>query len=53
MLRIDEVAKELNFKRRAVYEWIRTGKIKAVKIMGEWRISKEEVEMIKRGIKNG
>lgn len=49
MLRIDEVAKELNFKPRAIAEWCRTGKIKAVKIMSEWRISREEVDRLKRG----
>lgn len=52
MLKIDEVAKELNFTPRAVYEWVRTGKIAAIKIMGEWRITKEEVERIKAGDKN-
>ena len=49
MYRIKEVAKILNFTERAVREWVRTGKIKAVKIMGEWRISTEEVERLKRG----
>ena len=49
MYRIKEVAKILNFTDRAVREWVRTGKIKAVKIMGEWRIPAEEVERLKRG----
>ena len=49
MYRIKEVAKILNFTDRAVREWVRTEKIKAVKIMGEWRIPAEEVERLKRG----
>lgn len=49
MYRIKEVAKELGFTERAVRQWIVDGKIKAVKIMSEWRIPKEEVERLKRG----
>ena len=49
VLSIKEVAKELGFKPRTIKEWVRTGKIKAVKIIGEWRITEEEVERLKRG----
>ena len=49
MYRIKEVAQILGFTERAVREWVRTGKIKAVKIMSEWRIPEEEVERLKRG----
>lgn len=52
MLRIEEAATELNFTPRAVYEWIRTGKIKAVKIMSEWRIPQEEIDRLKAGVKD-
>lgn len=49
MYRIKEVAEALNFKESAVRRWVVTGKIKAVKIMSEWRIPDEEVERLKRG----
>lgn len=49
MLRISEVAKELGFTERAVREWVRAGKIKAVKVMSEWRIPQEELDRLKRG----
>lgn len=49
MYRIKEVAQILGFTERAVREWVRTGKIKAVKIMSEWRIPEEEVDRLKRG----
>lgn len=49
MYTIKQVANELNFKERTVRMWVTTGKIKAVKIMSEWRIPKEEVERLKRG----
>lgn len=49
MYRIKEVAQILGFTERAVREWVKTGKIKAVKIMSEWRIPEEEVDRLKRG----
>lgn len=49
MYRIKDVAHILGFTERAVREWVRTNKIKAVKIMSEWRIPEEEVERLKRG----
>lgn len=49
MYRIKEVAKTLGFTDRAVRKWVVEGKIKAVKIMSEWRIPEEEVERLKRG----
>lgn len=44
-----EVAKMLGFSKRTILNWIRDGKLKAVKIGNEYRISHEEVERIKRG----
>ena len=49
MYRIREVAQILGFTERAVRQWVMDGKIKAVKIMSEWRIPQEEVERLKRG----
>lgn len=49
MYRIREVAKMLGFTERAVRQWIIDGKIKAVKIMSEWRIPEEEIERLKMG----
>lgn len=49
MYRIKEVAQILGFTEQAVRKWVRTGKIKAVKIMSEWRIPEEEVDRLKRG----
>ena len=49
MYTIKEVAEALNFTERAVRQWVIDGKIKAVKIMSQWRIPEEEVERLKRG----
>lgn len=51
MYRIKEVAQILGFTERAVRQWVVDGKIKAVKIMSEWRIPEDEVERLKRGEK--
>ena len=49
MYTIKETAKILNFTERAVRQWIVDKKIKAVKIMSQWRIPEEEIERLKRG----
>lgn len=49
MKTIKEVAKILNFKERTVRQWLVDGKIKGVKIMGEWRVPKEEVQRLMKG----
>lgn len=49
MYKIKEVARILGFNEWTVRGWVRDGKIKAVKIMSEWRIPEEEVERLKRG----
>lgn len=49
MYRVKEVSSILNYKERTIRQWITDGKLKAVKIGGEWRVPKEEVERKKRG----
>lgn len=47
MLNLKQVAEELNFKERTVRQWVLDGRIKAVKVAGEWRVRREIVEKIK------
>lgn len=49
MYKIKEAAHILGFNEWTVRGWVRDGKIKAVKIVSEWRIPEEEVERLKRG----
>lgn len=44
-----EIAQILKFKETTIRSKIRDGKIKAVKICGEYRITDEELERLKRG----
>jgi excisionase family DNA binding protein len=43
LLTIDEAAKILKVSKRTVYEWIRTGKLDAVKAGTLWRIHQEAI----------
>lgn len=49
MFSIKETALILGFKERTVRQWINDKKINAVKILGEWRISIQEIERLKKG----
>lgn len=43
-----EVADILKLNERTVRNWINDGKIKAVKLNSEWRVSEEELNKIKK-----
>lgn len=44
LLTIDEVAKYLRVQRRTIYEWVKKGKIPAIKTVGQWRFKKERID---------
>lgn len=46
---IKEVAEILGFKERTVRMWVDTKKIKAYKIVGSWRIKKDELQRLMKG----
>ena len=45
---IEEVAKELRVTERSVYSYVRTGRIKAIKVGRNWRITQAELNSIKK-----
>jgi len=49
LLKTSEVCEILRIDRMTLYRWIRSGKIKAIKIGWKWLIPEEEVEKIIRG----
>jgi excisionase family DNA binding protein len=54
MYKVDEVAKMLDVNFRTVYRLMKAGKIRAVKVGGQWRIPKSEIEKyIQVEVKNG
>jgi excisionase family DNA binding protein len=44
LMTIDEVAIYLRVKKRTVYDWVKKGKIPAVKTVGQWRFKKEKID---------
>ncbi len=45
---LEEVEKVLRVSRRTIYRYIKSGKLKAIKVRGQWRVPAEEFERIKR-----
>ena len=44
LMTIEEVADYLRVKKRTIYEWLKTGKIPAIKAVGQWRFKKEKID---------
>lgn len=44
LLTIDEVADYLRVKKRTIYEWLKQGKIPAIKAVGLWRFKKTKID---------
>ncbi len=44
LMTIDELAGYLKVSRRTIYEWLKTNKIPAVKLVGQWRFKKEKID---------
>ena len=43
---VTEVAKQFSVSRQTILKWIKTGKIKAVKVVKVYRIPKEEIDRL-------
>lgn len=50
-LNLNEVAERLRVTRQSVYNWVHSGKLKAVKIGREYRVSEAEVKRLLSGVK--
>ena len=44
-----DVALELDVSIYTLKDWIRKNKVKAVKVVGQWRIPQEEVDRLRKG----
>ncbi len=44
LMTIEEVADYLRVKKRTIYEWLKNGKIPAIKTIGQWRFKKEKID---------
>jgi excisionase family DNA binding protein len=49
----EEVAKKLRVSRRAVYEWLKSGKLNGLKAGQYWRVTEEDMtQFLKRHLHN-
>ena len=44
LMTIEEVAQYLRVKKRTIYEWLKSGKIPAIKAVGQWRFKKDKID---------
>ena len=44
LMTIEEVAEYLRVKKRTIYEWLKGGKIPAIKAVGQWRFKKDKID---------
>lgn len=44
LMTIGEVADYLRVKKRTIYEWLKNGKIPAIKAVGQWRFKKVQID---------
>jgi len=44
LMTIEELADYLKVSRRTIYEWLKSKKIPAVKLIGQWRFKKEKID---------
>ncbi len=44
LMTIDEIADYLKVKKRTVYDWVKKGKIPAIKTVGQWRFKRDRID---------
>ena len=44
LMTIEEVANYLRVRKRTIYDWLKKGKIPAIKAVGQWRFKREKID---------
>ena len=44
LMTLEELAEYLRVKKRTVYDWVKKGKVPAIKTVGQWRFKKESID---------
>lgn len=47
LYKLKEVETALNTTRRTIYNWIKDGKLEAIKVGGNWRVTQEALDKFK------
>ncbi len=44
LMTIEDLADYLKVTRRTIYEWLKTNKIPAIKLVGQWRFKRDKID---------
>ena len=44
LMTIEDLATYLKVSRRTIYEWLKTNKIPALKVVGQWRFKRDTID---------
>lgn len=44
LMTIDDLTDYLKVTRRTIYEWLKTNKIPAIKLVGQWRFKRDKID---------
>jgi len=44
LMTIEDLADYLKVSRRTIYEWLKSNKIPAVKLIGQWRFKRDKID---------
>jgi len=44
LMTIDDLAVYLKVTRRTIYDWVKHNKIPAIKLIGQWRFKKDQID---------
>jgi excisionase family DNA binding protein len=44
LMTIEDLAAYLKVSRRTIYEWLKLNKVPALKIVGQWRFKREQID---------
>lgn len=44
LMTIEDLAEYLKVTRRTIYDWVKHNKIPAIKLIGQWRFKKDQID---------
>ena len=44
LMTIDDLSEYLQVKKRTLYDWVKKGRIPAIKTIGQWRFQREQID---------
>ncbi len=44
LMTIDDLSEYLQVKKRTLYDWVKKGRIPAIKTVGQWRFKRDQID---------